>query len=105
MSGKFPEGWGSAQAKLVAGKNNKNQIDVKGVIYTYMTVPTSAQGNLINGEVVASGKGQLKLWASTCVRKPDDKRGFGARAPARARDFRLGGEAGAAAFQVRADPL
>jgi len=76
-SEKFPEGWGGNHAKLIPGKNNKNQIELEDLIYTYMSVPSSERGNVISGEIVASGKGKLTIWASTCVRKPDDTRGFG----------------------------
>ena len=78
-SEKFPHGWGGSQAKLVTGLHNKNQVELQGgLIYGYMQVPLSEKGTLITGIVTASGKGQLKAWASTCIRKPDEgKRGFG----------------------------
>ena len=75
--GKFPEGWGGNQVRLIPGPNNKNQIELRDVIYSSMSVPNSERGNVIIGEITAAGKGKLTIWASTCIRLPDDKRKFG----------------------------
>jgi len=77
-SAKFPKGWGGSRVRLIAGSHNKNQVDIQGgLIYAYMQVPSSEKGNLISGTLMVSGKGRLKAWVSSCIRKPDDKRGFG----------------------------
>jgi len=76
-SEKFPAGWGGNQARLIPSKNNKNQVELTDCLYTGMNIPLSGQGQAINGEITLSGSGKLWVWASTCIRKPDDKRGFG----------------------------
>lgn len=73
---KFPEGWGGNQAQLIMGENNRNHVELNDLLYTFMRVPRSENPNLINGEVVASGEGEITLWTSTCVRKPDDAPAF-----------------------------
>jgi hypothetical protein len=74
---KFPQRWNGNMVKLIPGKDNKNQIELKDCLYTYMSVPVSEKSNAVNGEIAVSGKGKLTIWVSTCIRKPDDKRGFG----------------------------
>ncbi len=74
---RFPANWGCNQAVLIAGAQNRNQVEIKDGIYSCMTIPASESGNLIVGEIVAAGSGKLIVSASTCVRLPGDKRGFG----------------------------
>ena len=76
-SEKFPAGWGGNQAKWIPSKINKNQIELTDCLYTGMNIPLSGQGHSISGEITLSGSGKLLVWASTCIRKPGDKRGFG----------------------------
>ena len=72
----FPFGWNGVGARMIT-ENGKNSVLVHNVIYSLMTVPREENGYVIRGEVTASGKGQMKITVSSCIRKPDDKRGFG----------------------------
>ena len=74
---KFPEGWGHSQAALIPGPNNRNQIEVKELLYSYMPLPVSERGNEIIGEIIAAGNGKLMISTSTCIRRPGDARRFG----------------------------
>ncbi len=74
---KFPQGWGYNLATLIPGKCNRNRVELKDLMYSYMTVPRSVCATEVIGEIVASGKGKLTIWTSTCVRAPGDTRGFG----------------------------
>lgn len=76
-SDKFPACWGGNQAKLIPSKTNRNRIELTDCLYTGMNIPLSEKGQAITGEITLSGKGNLTVWASTCIRKPDDKRAFG----------------------------
>ncbi len=77
-SEKFPKLWNGGNVKLLQGKNNKNRIEFKkGNLWAWWSfVPNNDARHVINGEIMASGKGQIKGTMKSCIRKPDDKRSY-----------------------------
>ncbi len=105
-SAKFPKLWNGGNVKLIEGKNNKNSIEFKnGNLWAWWSfVPNNDAGHVINGEIMASGKGQFKGLMKSCVRKPDDKRPYVDEIKHAIGPFDLGAEPKAYKFSLELAP-
>ena len=73
----LPKFWSAHHGGLRREKDGKYALETKGsVIYTYLNLPRTGKETRLTGYVVVSGKGQLQIYFSGCIRKKGDKRKF-----------------------------